>query len=452
MTSTSTQTEPDGVSVSDVRTLRHGFSRWGASALSFAAMRPLVGIVVGGYVIGWAGLAGWMSAVVVLALILVVALVFGALAGRWPLEGSVAAWTRQLLGARTGLMAGWLYLCSYVRFMGALAFYDAQRFVYLADLKVPSPLQSAVLSAVVLLVATVLNSMSRRLLVWIMYLGVVTSVVGSLVFATMLIAHAKRGFFDLFHSVGGGPLDWAWWTGPFVVAVAWTMMFCLRGFELPTDVAEEVREPRVNVKRAMVWPLLVGGAITIYTMIAVALAIPAASNVTGEVSQNPYAASVGTVMESVLGVSAARAFAVLMIIVTFTALAVWQVAASRTLWTMARVREVPLHGRLVQLSSGPRMPVTALIVVGLGAATLAFVLPERTAYVLGGASAVPLLLALLLPVIGLWRARRRGEWNVGTSAESRWLGPASRLVGNDACGPDAPNEAATHFAGGTHST
>ncbi len=94
MTSTSTQTEPDGVSVSDVRTLRHGFSRWGASALSFAAMRPLVGIVVGGYVIGWAGLAGWMSAVVVLALILVVALVFGALAGRWP-HGPGSCWARE---------------------------------------------------------------------------------------------------------------------------------------------------------------------------------------------------------------------------------------------------------------------------------------------------------------------------------------------------------------------
>ncbi|CAB4943581.1 MAG: amino acid permease [Actinobacteria bacterium] len=417
-----TDAEPDGIPVTDVRSLRHGFSLWGASTLSFAAMRPLVGVAVGGYLITWAGLAGWTAVVLLLAVVLVVSLVFGALASRWPLEGSVAAWTRQLLGARTGMMAGWLYLCSYVLYVGTLGFFDSQRIFYVFAVTTPGPMQSAIVTAVVIAVATVCNSLSRRLLIMIVAVAVAASALGCLVLGTMLFAHAQRGILDLFEKPDGGSLDWAWWSGPFIIAVAWSTIYCLRGFELPADVAEEVREPRINVGRAMVWTVVVGGLLTLYGVIAVALAVPGASTVSGEVSQNPYAASVGTVIETALGTTAATIFAVLMIVVTFAALAIAQLAASRTLWTMARDRELPAHGWLVRLSSGPRMPVNALIVVGLAAAALPFVLPERTAYVLGGASAVPLLLAMLLPIVGLVRARRRGEWQAEHWGAGRWLG------------------------------
>jgi len=416
---------PDGIPVTDVRSLRHGFSMWGASGLSFAAIRPLVGASVGGYLITWAGLAGWTAVVLLLAIVLVVSLVFGALASRWPLEGSVAAWTRQLLGARTGMMAGWLYLCSYVLFMATLAFFDGQRVFYLVGVAAPGPMQSAILCAILLGVATGLNVLGRRVLVLIVYVTVAASVVGCLVFGTMLLTHAQRSILDMLQTPTGGSLDWAWWSGPFLVAVAWSTAFCLRGFEIPADVAEEVRDPRVNVGRAMVWTVVVGGLLTLYVVIAIALAVPAASTVSGEVSQNPYAASVGTVIETALGEPAAKAFAVLMVIVTFAALSIAQLAASRTLWTMARDREVPVHGWLVRVSAGPRMPVNALIAVGLAAAVLPFVLPERTAYVLGGASAVPLLLAMLLPIVGLVRARRRGQWQAEHWGASRWLGTAA---------------------------
>ena len=416
---------PDGARVTDVRSLRHGFSAWAATGLSFSAMRPLVGAVVGGYVITWAGLAGWLAVAIAFVLVAVVALVYGVIASRWPLEGAVAAWTRQLFGARPGLMAGWLYLCSYVLYMGTLAFFDAQRLFYLLNVTAPGPLQAATVSALVLAVATLLNAVSRRLLVLIVYAAVAASAIGCIVFGTMLLAHAQRSILDVFETSSGGSLDWAWWSGPLLIAVAFSATFCMRGFELPADVAEEVREPRVNVGRAMVWAVLAGGILTVYTAIAVAVAVPAATTVAGDISKNPYAASVGTVMETSLGVPAAKAFAVLMIIATFAALSIGQLAASRTLWTMARDREVPAHSWLVRLSGGPRLPVNALVVVGLAAAALPFMLPDRTAYVLGGASAVPLLLALLLPVAGLIRARRRGEWSAGPWGTGRWVGPAS---------------------------
>ena len=421
-------TEPEGIPVTDVRSLRHGFSVWGASALSFATMRPLVGIVLGGYVITWAGLSGWIAAAVLMVLLLLASLVLAAIASRWPLEGSVSAWTRQLMGPRTGMMAGWLYLCSYVLYMGLLAFFDVQRLFYLVGYSTPVPIQSAILSAAVLLVATILNCLSRTLLTIFVYLAAGVSLVGCLAFGTMLLLHAQRSIVDLFQSPAGVSLDWAWWSGPFLVAVAWATASCLRGFELPTDVAEEVREPSINVGKAMIGAVIVGGLVTLYTVIAVALAVPAATSADGSTSKNPYAASIGSLLETVLGVTAAKTFAVLMIIATFAALAICQLAASRTLWTMARDRDVPGHTWLVALSAGNRMPVKALIVVAVGAAALPFVLTERTAFVLGGASTIPLLLALLLPVVGLIRARRRGEWRSGPWGTGRWLGFVSVLA------------------------
>lgn len=413
---------PDGTPVTDVRSLRHGFSAWAATGLSFSAMRPLVGVVLGGYVITWAGLSGWIAAAVLMVLLLVASLVLAAIASRWPLEGSVSAWTRQLMGPRTGMMAGWLYLCSYVLYMGMLAFFDVQRLFYLLGFTAPAPIQSAILSAAVLLVATVLNCLSRRLLALFVYVAAAVSLVGCLAFGTMLLMHAQRSIVDLFQSPAGGSLDWAWWSGPFLIALAWATASCLRGFELPTDVAEEVREPSINVGRAMLGAVIVGGLVTLYTVVAVALAVPASTAADGSSSQNPYAASIGTLLETVLGVPAARAFAALMIISTFAALAVCQLAASRTLWTMARDRDVPGHTWLVTLSARNRMPVKALIVVAIGAAALPFVLPERTAFVLGGASTIPLLLALLLPVAGFIRARRSGDWRPGPWGAGRWPG------------------------------
>jgi len=104
--SSTESTVPDGTPVADVRSMRRGFSVWGTSALSFASIRPLIGFSLAALLIKSAGLASWLALAVLLVLMLVVAAVFGALSSRWPLEGSVASWTRQLVGPRAGLLVG----------------------------------------------------------------------------------------------------------------------------------------------------------------------------------------------------------------------------------------------------------------------------------------------------------------------------------------------------------
>ncbi|CAB5012837.1 unannotated protein [freshwater metagenome] len=277
----------------------------------------------------------------------------------------------------------------------------------------------------VIVVSTLVNGLGRRVLSVLLVVCVAISVIASAVYATLLLGHAQRGFFDLFQTPLGGSLDWNWLAGPFLIALAWATANTMRGFELPADVAEEIREPRVNVRRAMVWSLIVGGALVLYSMIALALAVPAASSVSTSMTQNPYAGAIGTVMQSALGEGSAKPFAALQIIATFVAMAVCQLAASRTLWTMARDREVPGHRWLVGLSSRNRMPVRALTVIGIATFVLILIAPDFTAFVLGGASGLAFLLAFIITLVGLLVALRRGTWQTGSWSTGRWLGPVT---------------------------
>jgi len=420
-----TNDQPDGVAVTDVRSLRRGFSVGGAATLSLAAMRPLTGLTVGTFLIAQAGFASWLAAALVIVVMLIVAGVFGALASHWPLDGSVAAWTRQLLGERCGMLAGWLYLSAYVVYLGMLSFFDSQRLWFLLGVNAPTQVQGVAFAVLLLVLATVLNTLSRRVLTAILAVAVAVAGIGCLVFGVLLLGHAQRSFTDLFQTPSGGSLDWAWLSGAFLVGLAWASANTLRGFELPAEVAEEVREPLVNVGRVMVWSLVAGGLLSLFAMISLALAAPSAEAVKANVTASPYSVTIGKVVETTLGAGAARLLAVMLVIVTFAALAVCQLAASRTLWTMARDREVPQHRWLIGLTSRERMPLRALVVVAVVTAVLIVATPDLTSWVLGGASALPLLIAFMMALVGLIVARRRGDWHAGPWSMGRWLGVAA---------------------------
>ena len=82
-----------------------------AFALSFADLSPIVGIyTVFAIGIVAAGPAFLWAFPLVLVGQLFVCGVFGNLASRWPLQGSVYAWSRELIGRRFGWLTGWAYM------------------------------------------------------------------------------------------------------------------------------------------------------------------------------------------------------------------------------------------------------------------------------------------------------------------------------------------------------
>ncbi|MEI6375405.1 MAG: APC family permease [Actinomycetes bacterium] len=419
----------DVSAVSDVRGLRHGAGARLATALAFTSIRPIVGFGGTALLISYAGLSAWEALVALLVVLLLVAVVFGALASRWPVEGGVHGWARQLTGARGGFFTGWLYLCSYVLFMTSLAYFDVQRIFYLLGLEPPTVLIANICAAAVLLLATLANTVTRAWVKVIAVIAVAASVVGCVVYSIVLVVgHSSRGFGDILSS-GGGATGGAWLSGPFLVALAWASAFAFRGFEIPSDISEEMDDaPRV-VPRAMLTGLIVGGVLTIIAGISIALVVPAGPVVSEELASNPYAASVGVTVDVAMGAGAAKLLALLLVIATFAAIAVCQLAASRTIWTMARDRELPRSAWLAQLTSSRRLPRNAILVAGVIGVILPFLISEiKTAYVLQGASAAPLLIAFLIPLVGLLRSRTRSSWKPGPFALGRWMTPISAVA------------------------
>lgn len=396
------------------RGVRHAFSDRDVAALAFATLRAVMAIAAIATIVRLSGLGGWIAIPVVVVLALLVAGVFGEITSRWPLEGSVHAWSRQLVGPRTGLLVAWTYLVSYLLYMAAMSYFDSQRLFFLLGFDPPDHLVSSVATVGLVAVATVLNLLRRDIFRIFIIVSALSSLVACVVFGTiLLVGHQQRSIGDLFLDANGAPIDLAWLGGPFLLALLWAAHFLLKGFEFPTIVAEEVRDARRTVPRVMVWALVAAGAAWIYAAVGILLAAPATGSIADAVGQYTYSSSTGAAIEVSLGREAAWIAALLMFLATFTAVAAFQLVTSRTVWTLARDRQVPFERVLVQVRGGDRVPRNAVIATGIVAAILPFLFTSETSRVLVGASMPPLMLAFLVPILGRIRAQRRGTWRAG---------------------------------------
>ncbi len=402
-----------------VRAVRHGFSLRAAAVLSFATMRPIYVFTSMAGVAVAAGIGSWLAIPICYALMLLVAAVFGEMASRWPLDGSAYEWTRQLIGPRTGLLVGWAYLCSYIVFMAAISYPMAAKFYSLISVSANSQ-QKAVTAAALVLIATAINLAGRAYLKVVAYVAAAISLVGALVFGTiLLVGHRQHPFSSLWQSPEGGAHGWSWLTGPFLIALIAVTFSAFRGTEIAAEVAEEVKDPERSVPKAMIWSLVASGAVVLYTSAALLLAIPEASTSSlGSVTDAVWTSSL--VVQVNLGVGPAKVLSGLIILAFFAVLVIFQMAASRTLWTTTRDRVLPAHNFFGKLTAREGLPHRAIIAVGVVAAVLPFLTSTAAEYVLWGVAGAALLLVYLVPIIGAGFSRVRGTWHSGPWSLGGW--------------------------------
>ena len=419
MTADLNQTPAGEPNVIDARSTRRGFSFKTATSLSVTNLRPLAVFTIVPSVVAVGGLGSWIVLPILLGLIFVVALVFAELSSRWPLEGSVYEWSRQLIGPRTGWLTGWLYIGAYVVVSTYLACLVSQRIFALLEHPDPGWFPVALVAAGLIAVATVINTTGRSHIKILMVIVAGLSVALCTVLSTvLLVAHRTHPISSLtnfsFNSIHG----MAWWTGPFLLAAAATGVF--RGFEIPAEVAEEVDDPERNVPRAIVWSFLLSAVLVLYSAIALFLANPT------QVVASRGAASIGSsdAVTAALGVNAGRAMSAVMILAFFATIVIAQMAASRTIWSTARDRVFPAHRTFEALSRRDRLPIRATVLVGVVAAGLPFAFSTNTRVVFYGAAVGALLLAYLIPVLGTLRARLTRSWVSGPWSLGRLGAPA----------------------------
>src|SRR5579863_6703150 len=136
-----------------------------AFALSFADLSPIVGI----YTVFGIGLiaAGpaflWAFPLVLIGQLLVCG-VFGNLVSKWPLQGSVYAWSRELIGPRYGWFTGWAYMWGLTLTLAVLPITASPYILSAAGVTSPSQLTIELVAVGVLLFGSAANLFGGRFL------------------------------------------------------------------------------------------------------------------------------------------------------------------------------------------------------------------------------------------------------------------------------------------------
>ncbi len=391
--------------------LKREFSLFAIFSLAFAFISPIVALyAIFGFAFASAGPAMWWGFFVVLAGQLLVALVFAELASRWPFEGSIYQWSRRLFHETYGWFAGWAYMWTLMITMVAVA-YGAAGFVPIVlDIDPFEPGEQLAVAMAFLLFATIMNTLSRKILQAFMIGSIAAEVIGSIGIGTVLLFfHNEQPLSSVFESAGAGVGSGGYiWAGFFAAVgfIGWTYV----GFETAGSVAEETPQPRRDVPKAIVLSLITVAAVVTYSSLALILAIPDfGAVISGEVVD-----PVADTISFQLGDGITQPLFVLFIIGFTASLLAIQTNCSRVMWAFARADVLPGSKGLKKLSPKARLPINTTITTGMIAAILLVSTQSEDVYLtLVSMATGGFYLSFGMPVVAAFVARLRGRWQPG---------------------------------------
>ena len=382
---------------------------WTNWALGFAFISPIVGLyTVVALGAQTAGPAWVLTLPIVIACQMLVALTYTQLAERWPLAGGIYQWSRRLIGPKYGWWAGWIYIWALVVTLSTVAYSGAMFLGFLIGIDDPSNGERVLLACAVMITFTIVNAIGLNLLRWVVNVGIACELVASVGIGLALITVFREQPLSVLWDTDLRPAGVEF--GPAFIAALAVAGWVILGFDACSSVAEETRDPRREVPRAIVISLVTVGLVDILGALALVLASPdLQAVVNGEVG-DPVSASV----EAALGAWAAQPFLVVVVIAFLACGIAVQATAVRVVYSFSRDRMLPLSKVWSRVSVRNQSPVNATLLVAV-LATAAFLyanaLPVLVAFATGG-----YYISFLAPTIGLLYVRLRGGWK----HESRW--------------------------------
>ncbi|MCW4007400.1 MAG: APC family permease [Candidatus Bathyarchaeota archaeon] len=291
----------------------------------FDATAISVGAIIGGgifVVIGiaadLAGSALLVSMVLAAVIATFTALSFAELTAWQPVEGSVYEYARQLISPFAGFLAGWMWLLSNT-FTGAAV---ALGFAYYFTAMIPA-LPSKVVAAVVCIAFTVLNFIGARQSALLNNILVTAKVLILFFFIILGACYMSPANFTPFEPLNAG-----------VLYGACFIFFAYIGFARVAVIAEEIKDAKRNVPRAML--LSLGLSTLIYVLVgAVAVGLVGAAKLAA--SNSPLAEAISAT-GSVVGLQIV-AFGGLL--ATASVLLTSILGVSRMAYSMARRGDMP---------------------------------------------------------------------------------------------------------------
>jgi amino acid transporter len=389
-----------------------------AFALSFADLSPIVGVyTVFGIGIVAAGPAFIWAFPLVLIGQLFVCGVFGNLVSRWPLQGSVYAWSRELIGRRFGWLTGWSYMWGLTLAIVVLALAASPYLLGAFGDNAPAQLTTELVAVGILAFGTAVNLLGGRILKTLIYIALACELIASAgIGITLLVADRVNPLSVIF--TGGGTAHGAHWLiGPFLVPVAY-IAYSFIGFEASASVGEEVHDAHRALPKAVVLALASGGVLVILAALGLVLAIPDLPAVLSGKDTNP----ISTTLEHSFGSGAGRVTLVMLVVGFTSSMIAVQTAVSRSIWANARDQGLPGGAVLGKLSGRENMPRYAIGLTFLVAGILVFFGSTKGFALLVSFASFGVILSYYLPVAGLaYRRLRRSIDLTGTWGE-RWIG------------------------------
>lgn len=339
--------------------LRRSLGGFSSFAVAFSLISVFTGVSANfGHGLRQVGGALVWSWLVVLAGQMLVALVLAELSTRIPLSGYGYQWTSRLVNPHFGFAVGWLLVLQFLTgFPGVCATLAAQLGHWLGS-SWAEPRALAALTLAIIAVTALVHLFGIRTASLVNNTGVWTELIGVAGLSLVLIFLAlNRGApaEKLWESTSAGsttPAGWGAWALSLLVG-AW----CLTGFEAAADLAEETRQPRRVVPRAILLSLLSSGVAGFLLLAGVVLAIGDLAAIQQE--SDPLMAT----LEQTFGSAWLAPVRVVIGISVFACGLASMAATSRLLFALARDRMLPGAGWLAVVAEGQRTPRNAILFI-----------------------------------------------------------------------------------------
>ncbi len=323
-----------------------------ASLSLFDAVAVSVGAIIGGGIFvvtgitaGLAGSALVISMLIAAGISLLTALSFAELTAWQPKEGSIYEYTYQLISPFAGFLTGWMWVLSNT-FAGAAV---SLGFAYYLAALVPS-LYPNYIAAIVCLIFTALNYYGSKQ----------SALVNNVLVTAKLLILAFFIIFGLFYTSASNFMPFK----PFETGVlygACYIFFAYGGFARPAVLAEEIKDAKRNVPKAMLIALAVSTLIYILVgIIAVGLVGPARLASSSSPLEEAMKATGNLTSTTIISIGG--------LLATASVLLTSVLGVSRMIYAMARRKDLPealgkLHPRF-------NTPIYSTLIVGVAMALL----------------------------------------------------------------------------------
>ena len=324
---------------------------------------------------------------------LLVALVFGLLASKIPLSGFSYQWASRLVNPVLGWWFGWASFAFLAIVTVAVDYGLAQVALFPLFGLDYSAAGGAVTTGCLILVQTILVIWSTPVLTKINNLAVgaeVVAILGLIVAIGAAVFFFGKGNTSNLLSTGLIHSDhYFGWLGPFMLS-GLLGAFTLVGWESAANLAEETRNPKQVVPRAMVKAVLASGVLGTLFLIVISLGL---GDHVEELSRS--SAPVADVIRMTLGETFSKIILIVVCIAIFACGLVILTSNSRLIHAMARDGRLPFSEKLsyVPRPTGGPLWATILAAVVSGLIVLSFYSnPDALTQLLGAATLFPALL------------------------------------------------------------